>query len=185
MAESYKIEGLDALKRNINELTADLKRKVVRAGLRDAAAPIARQARANAPVLKEDHPYRLPNTLKKSIITKASKEFNGKNGVIGVYISVKKRKGLGGKESAKNPFDPFYWRFMEFGFTAVGGKKITGGTNLRNKTRNERVRSGAAKWIPGKRFMGRAFDANSARAIDIFKARLKVRIDKANKKASK
>jgi HK97 gp10 family phage protein len=170
MVESYKIEGLDALKRSINELTADLKRKVVRAGLRDAAAPIARAARAKAPVMNpwkvihtqkgpkrvETHPYRLPGTLKNSIITKASKHFNGKNGEIGVYIAVRKRKGLGGKAGARNPFDPFYWRFQEFG------------------TRHHAAQP----------FMGPAFDANSARAIDIFKARLKVRIDKANKKAS-
>jgi HK97 gp10 family phage protein len=152
MAESYKIEGLDALKRSINELTADLKRKVVRAGLRDAAAPIAKAARAKAPVLKKDHPYRLPGTLKRSIITKASKEFNGKNGEIGVYIAVRKRKGLGGKAGARNPFDPFYWRFQEFG----------------------------TQHHAAQPFMGPAFDANSARAIDIFKARLKTRIDKAN-----
>ena len=147
-----EIEGLADLKRSLADLTSDLKRKVVRAGLRDAAAPIAKQARANAPVLKKDHPYRLPGTLKKSIITKASKQFNGRNGEIGVYVAVRKRKGLGGKASARNPFDPFYWRFQEFG------------------TKTQAARP----------FMGPAFDANASRAIDIFKARLKTRIDKAN-----
>ena len=147
-----EIEGLADLKRSLADLTADLKRKVIRAGLRDAAAPIAKQARANAPTLKKDHPYRLPGTLKRSIITKASKRFNGQSGEIGVYVAVRKRKGLGGKDSARNPFDPFYWRFQEFG------------------TKKQAARP----------FMGPAFNANAERAIDIFKARLKTRIDKAN-----
>jgi HK97 gp10 family phage protein len=148
----YKIDGLGELKHAISVLTADLKRKVVRSALRDAAAPIAKAARAKAPVLKGDHTYRLPGTLKRSIITKASKEFNGKNGEIGVYVAVRKRKGLGGEVGARNPFDPFYWRFQEFG------------------TQHHRAQP----------FMGPAFDANASRAIDIFKARLKTRIDKAN-----
>ena len=151
-----EIEGLADLKRSLAELTNDLKRKVVRAGLRDAAAPIAKSAREKAPVLKKPATYRLPGTLKKSIITKASKRFNGRNGEIGVYVAVRKRKGLGGKAGARNPFDPFYWRFQEFG----------------------------TQHHAAQPFMGPAFDAKSARAIDIFKARLKVRIDKANKKAS-
>lgn len=151
MAE--QIEGLADLKRSLADLTNDLKRKVIRAGLRDAAAPIAKQARANAPVLKNEHPYRLPGTLKRSIITKASKQFNGRTtGEIGVYVAVRKRKGLGGKLSARNPFDPFYWRFQEFG----------------------------TKKQAAKPFMGPSFDANASKAIDIFQARLKTRIDKAN-----
>jgi HK97 gp10 family phage protein len=150
MAE--QIEGLGDLKRSLAELTNDLKRKVIRAGLRDAAAPIAKQARENAPVLKKPATYRLPGTLKRSIITKASKRFNGQNGEIGVYVAVHKRKGLGGKASARNPFDPFYWRFQEFGTQKQAAKP----------------------------FMGPAFNANAQSAISIFQSRLKTRIDKAN-----
>lgn len=150
MAE--QIEGLADLKRSLDDLTNNLKKRIVRAALRDAAAPMLRQARANAPVLKSEHPYRLPGTLKRSIVAKSSKRFNGRNGEIGVYIAVHKRKGLGGKASARNPFDPFYWRFQEFG------------------TKRHRAQP----------FMRPAFDANASRAIDIFKARLKTSIDKAN-----
>ena len=152
MADSQRIHGLDDLNRAIKELAADLRRKVVRAALRDAAKPIQRSAVANAPVLKKPHPYRLPGTVRQSIKIKSSKVFNGQNGEIGVFVSVGKRKGLGGKASARNPFDPFYWRFLEF---------VTQGK-------------------PRQPFMGPAFNANTGRAIEIFKARLKTRIDKAN-----
>ncbi|MGL4480451.1 MAG: HK97-gp10 family putative phage morphogenesis protein [Aeromonas veronii] len=152
MAETVKLEGLDDLNRAIKELVGDLKRKVVRSALRDAAKPIQRAAVANAPVLKQDHPYRLPGTLKKSIVIKASKRFEGQGGEIGVYVAVRKRKGLGGKLSARNPYDPFYWRFVEFGTVKIAPR----------------------------RFMTRAFDANAQGAIEIFQARLKTRIDKAN-----
>ena len=155
MVETVKIDGLDDLNAAIKQLSFDLKRKVVRSALRDAAKPIQKAAVANAPTLQGEHPYRLPGTLKRSILVKASKLKNGKNGEIGVYIAVRKRKGLGGKASARNPFDPFYWRFLEFGTSKMKARP----------------------------FMNPAFEANSTRAIDIFKARLKVRMDQANRRA--
>lgn len=154
MAETVKLEGLDDLNRAIKELVGDLRRKVVRAALRDAAKPIQRAAVAAAPVLKKPHPYRLPGTLKRSILVKASKRFNGAGGEIGVYIAVRKRKGLGGKASARNPFDPFYWRFMEFG-TARQGKRP---------------------------YLLPAFETNTRNAIKIFQDRIKDRIEKANRR---
>ena len=152
MAET--VTGLADLKLALKDLAADLKKKVVRAALRDAAAPMRKAAIAAAPVLKKPHPYRLPGTLKKSIIVKASKRYNGRGGEIGVYLTVTKRKGLGGKPGARNPFDPFYWRFQEFG----------------------------TKKQPAKKFLTPAFDSNATRAIDIFQARIKTRIDKANRR---
>ena len=152
MAETVKLDGLDDLNRAIKELKADLRCKVARAALRDAAKPIQRAAVAAAPVLKGEHPYRLPGTLRRSIKVKASKRFKGQDGEIGVFVSVSKRKALGGKSSARNPFDPFYWRFMEFG----------------------------TKKLPRQQFMTPAFEANTDNALRIFQARLKTRIDKAN-----
>lgn len=154
MAETVKLEGLDDLNRAIKELVGDLRRKVVRAALRDAAKPIQRAAVAAAPVLKKPHPYRLPGTLKRSILVKDSKRFNGAGGEIGVYVAVRKRKGLGGKAGARNPFDPFYWRFQEFG-TAKQGRQP---------------------------YLLPAFEANTRNAIRIFQDRIKVRIDKANRR---
>lgn len=154
MAE--QIEGLADLKLAIKDLAADLKKKVIRGALRDAAKPIQKQAVATAPVLKKDATYRLPGTLKKSILTKASKRFKGQDGEIGVFISASKRKALGGKRSARNPFDPFYWRFLEFG------------------TVKQRA----------LRFLTNAFNANSSQSIRIFQDRVKTRIDKANKRKS-
>lgn len=150
MAE--QIEGLGDLKSALSELANDLKRKVIRAALRDAAKPMYRAAVRTAPVLKKPATYRLPGTLRRSITVKSSKRFSGQNGEIGVYIAVKKRKDLGGKLSAHNPFDPFYWRFLEFG------------------TQKMRARP----------YLKPAFDANVQRAITIFQSRMKTRIDKAN-----
>jgi DNA polymerase len=94
------------------------------------------------------------SALKKSILVKASKRYIVRGGEIGVYLTVQKRKGLGGKASARNPFDPFYWRFQEFG----------------------------TKKQPARKFLTPAFDNNAQRAIDIFQARIKTRIDKANRR---
>jgi HK97 gp10 family phage protein len=152
MAET--IEGLADLKAAFKDLANDLKRKVLRAALRDAAKPIQKAAVQAAPTLKSEHPYRLPGTLKKSIITKASKRFRGQDGEIGVYVAVRKRKGLGGKSSARNPFDPFYWRFQEFG------------------TKNQ----------PARPFLRQAFDRNTTQAVDIFSRQVLKRIEKANRR---
>lgn len=152
MADTQRIHGLDDLNRAIKALTADLRRKVVREALRAAGSPIRKAAIAKAPVLKKSHPYRLPGTLRRSIAIKSSRVFNGQDGNVGVYISVSKRKGLGGKASAINPFDPFYWRFQEFGTAKQAAQP----------------------------FLEPAFNANTGRAIELFKLRLKARIDKAN-----
>jgi HK97 gp10 family phage protein len=157
MAGEYfeaKLLGAEDLNRALRELTADLKKKVLRGALRDAARPIARQARSLAPVLKDQHPYRLPGTLARSIVVRNSKVQNGQGGEIGVYVSVRKRAKLGGKASARNPFDPFYWRFLEFG------------------TRKMRAR----------RFMLPAFEAQREQALAIVQARIRARIEQANRR---
>jgi len=148
------VKGLADMRLALGNLTRDLKRKVVRAALRDAAAPIAKAARAAAPVLKKDHPYRIRGTLKRSIMVKASKVYRGQQGEIGVYVGVGKRKGLGGRRGARNPFDPFYWRFQEFGTRHHGRQP----------------------------FMAPAFERENRRALDIFQRRIKERIDQANKR---
>ena len=58
MADEIKVEGLADLKAAVEELTADLRKKVIVGALRDAAKPIVAAAKAAVPVLQTPSPYR-------------------------------------------------------------------------------------------------------------------------------
>lgn len=180
-----RIEGLGDLKIAIEALKTDLRKRVVRGALRDAAKPMLNHARANAPSLQRNARYRTPGLLKRSIKVFASRQFNGRDGTLGVYIAVRgNRKALraSGGRGAKNPNDPFYWWWQEFGFTAVGRRAIRGGQRNRSLRRAERIQQGSGRKIPGKHFLSNAFRFTSGIAVTIFQARIKTRIDEANRR---
>lgn len=181
-----RTEGLADLKIAVEALKQDLRKRVVRGALRDAAKPMVAHARANAPSLKSTSRFRTPGLLKRSIKVFNSKQFSGRNGTLGVYIAVRGNKKLvrAGRRAgpgSKNLNDPYYWFWQEFGFTAVGRHgKIRGWRRNRETRIAERVRVGTARRIPGKHFMTNAFRFTSNAALTIFQAKMKARIDQAN-----
>jgi len=152
--ERVKIEGLADMESAMRVLTQDLRRKVSRKALREAARPIVQAAKAQAPVLKGEHPYRLPGTVKRSIRVVSSKVYRGQSGEYGVFVTAFKRRSLGGKRSARNPFDPFYWRFLEFG----------------------------TKKMAARPFMVPAFEAKKSEALRIVQDALARRIQEADRR---
>lgn len=158
---TVRVDGLKQLEQAIDELTLDLSRRVIRGALRDAAQPIMRGARQRAPVLKSAHPHRVPGTLRRNIVTLNSKRAR-REGMIGVYIRVRRLakgavtafKRATGRKGAQNPFDPFYWWFLEFG----------------------------TKRIAARRYMRGAFESARTQALDIFTRRVGERIAKANRR---
>lgn len=157
-----RVEGLGRLNEAVEELTGDLRKKVVVGALRDAARPIVTGAKQRAPVLRSPHPYRVPGVLRRNIAVFRSKTFRGQDGVLGVYIRVrrltggaisafKRATGLAGR---RNPFDPFYWWFLEFG----------------------------TRTIAPRRFLAGAFQAARLNAVAIFERRIGERIRKANER---
>jgi HK97 gp10 family phage protein len=57
-------------------------------------------------------PYRKPGTVKQAIRVRTSKA-DRRAGDVGVFVNVRPAKA--GQRGAKNPNDPFYWRWLEFG----------------------------------------------------------------------
>jgi len=120
-----KIHGLDDLKRVLDELPKQLRRKVVLGALRKAARVPLQAARQVVPVMSSADaakaPYRTPGLIKRRLMVRASKS-SGRAGNVGVFINVKPLKTaairgfrrIGGK-SSQNPVDPFYWKFVNFG----------------------------------------------------------------------
>lgn len=120
---SVRLEGVDELKRALADAAAGIRKKAVRGALREAGKVIQIAAKARAPVMntaayKTAPKYRKPGTVKKAIAVRASK-FARRRGDEGVFIGVRSLRGAAqkkkGKAGAKNPNDPFYWRFLELG----------------------------------------------------------------------
>lgn len=162
MAEvTVQVEGLKRLEQAIDELTVDMSRRVVRAALRDAAQPIVRGARTRAPVLRTPHPYRVPGTVRRNIGVFNSKDAR-RQGMVGVYIRVRRLskgavtafKRATGHKGARNPFDPFYWWFLEFG----------------------------TKRIAPRKYLSSAFHSARTQALEVFTRRIGERIAKANRR---
>lgn len=124
---TVKLEGVDDLKRALAGAAKTIRTKAVRGALREAGKVIQGAARGMAPVLKVAAPFRKAGTIKRNIVVRASK-FARRAGDEGVFINVrpigssKARVARLGKASAKNPNDPYYWRFLEFGTVKMSAR---------------------------------------------------------------
>lgn len=141
VAEVSRVEGLEQLDARLRELTTQLRARVLRNALSAGAREVRNAARRSAPVLRAGTalkaPYRKPGTVRDAIRVRTSKVAK-RSGDVGVFVNVKPLPGnkykrtttrlpFTGKKvkkfvlvkrterSAKNPNDPFYWRFLEFG----------------------------------------------------------------------
>lgn len=120
MADGFtvKLEGIEELKRSLAGATSKIRTKAVRGALRKAGQVISKEAKQNAPVLSAPTKTRKPGTVKQAIAVRNSK-FARQAGNEGVFVGVRPLRGSRqkklGKAGAKNPNDPFYWRFVEFG----------------------------------------------------------------------
>lgn len=114
--EVVRIEGLDNLKRKLAEVPKAMRKRVLRNALAAGAREVRDVAKRNAPVLtlgtSLKAPYRKPGTVKQAIRVRTSKA-DRRAGDVGVFVNVRPAKA--GQRGAKNPNDPFYWRFLEFG----------------------------------------------------------------------
>lgn len=115
------IEGLDDAIRALRELPKKLRFVAIRKALKAAGQVFQAQAIANAPVLAQSTKYRTAGLVKKNIVVRASK-IARRRGDLGSYVTVRKlsaAKILKGKAAGfgagRNPFDPFYFRFLEKG----------------------------------------------------------------------
>lgn len=168
MSEYAQIIGLDDAKSALDNLVKKMRKKIVRSALRAASKPIIAAAKANAPIKT--------GLLQRRIGAFTSKKYNGRTGVIGLYI--KPRSSAKARKTKNLSQDPFYYRFQEAGFHAVGSKRIAGGKRRRAAT----LATGKYRFIEGKKFLGRAFESQSKNALSIFTAEIKKSIDAENKR---
>ncbi|TEA79834.1 HK97-gp10 family putative phage morphogenesis protein [Allopusillimonas ginsengisoli] len=158
MKTTIQMTGLRELGLAMKELDSRLQKKMGRNAVAAGARVIQKQAKQNAPLLKEPASNRKRGTIKKQIRSKAERK---KNGIFEARVWV---KGIGkkkvqefktatGQNSSQNPNDPFYWWMVELGTAKT----------------------------PPQPFMRPAFGAKKVQAAEKIKSNLADRIDKEAK----
>lgn len=195
MAEIVRVEGLADLQLTLQGLPTHLRDKVMYKLLRKAAAPILKAAKANAPVAKKGTRRVIPGLVKGTLKISTSRYWKPVKGEFGVYIKpispqkIKRLKRTARKANAAVYFgDPFYYRFQEMGFHAVGKTRIYGSFERKRRNigisqskrarRQEEYASGKHTFVPGKKFIGNAFESQRYNALNIIKADLVAEIIK-------
>ena len=107
---TVKLEGIGELRRALAALPDKLRRRALVTIMRAGGRVVLKAARAAVPVLATPNAYRTRGLLKRRLSVRVSKQ-DRRAGDVGVFVNVKPVKGGG----AKNPLDPYYWRFVAFG----------------------------------------------------------------------
>lgn len=173
-----KVRGLPDLALALRGIPEKLRKRVLRNALAAGARVVRDEARrAAAPDLREPRraPHRAPGTMRKAIVVRTSKR-DRRAGDVGVFVNVRPAKP--GQRGAKSRTDPFYWRWVNFGWNAAGRR--TNGRGAQGK-RYRRFLSGhvGMKMIPGRHFL----EAGARRldeALRVFIANVGPQIRKLN-----
>ena len=190
MGVEFKLSGLPDMRRALADIPGKLRRKALQDALKEGARLIRNTAKSLAPVLqpqrddkgrvRKPSPYRKKGTLKKAIAVRTSK-LAKRAGNVGVFVNVRPAKK--GQRSAKNPRDPYYWKFQEFGFTPHTGPRKGKAATAAKRQRRLSLKRGEARQIAGKRFLTRAA-AQLPEALRIFQRRLSAEMHKLNIRGS-
>lgn len=181
MVVEARVQGLPDFKRELLALPEKLRKRALRNALAAGARVVRDAARVEAPVLSQQNallaPYRTPGLLRKSIVVRTSKR-DRRMGDVGVFVNVRPAKGAA--RGAKSKLDPFYWRWLEFGWNPASGE--TGGArgNAGKRYRRKLNAQSPSKIRSGFRFLA----SGAARlddALKVFTAKLRPAIDKLNK----
>lgn len=148
-----KVSGIPDLRAALAAIPPKLRVRALRNALAAGARLVQRAARGKTPVISASalavrKGYRKPGTVQKAISVRTSK-IARRSGDVGVFVNVKPAKA--GSRGAKNPNDPFYWRWLNWGWNPA--RKSDGLGRAGVKFRAKLNKSGAAKRIPGAEFL--------------------------------
>lgn len=182
MAVDAKVLGLPDLREALSTLPAKLRVRALRNALTAGARVVQKEARRLTPILKLStfsgsyayrKGYRKPGTVQKAISVRTSK-LARRAGNVGVFVNVRPVKGAArGSRSAK---DPFYWRWIDKGWTPAGGDRSAAGRRDRRRLNRE----GAPKAKPGAFFI-RGAAVKLGEALQVFLRKIEPAIAKLNK----
>jgi len=177
------INGLPDLRAALAGIVPKLRRRALRDALKAGARLVQREARRTAPVLKTTtysgasavrRGVRAVGTVRKAISVRTSK-LATRRGDIGVFVNVRPAKA--GQRGARSPRDPYYWRWLNFGWTPASGPgRYTIAARRDRRLRNAR---GDPKLRGGHRFL-EAGARMLQQALAVFVREIGPRIQKLN-----
>lgn len=184
-----RMSGLEEIKAELHALPDKLRKRALLNALRAGARLVRDAARARTPVLEVStrsgasalrRGVRRVGTVKNAISVRTSK-LARRRGDVGVFVNVRpltRAQRIGGKWRGKiDPRDPFYWRWLEFGWNPAGRDRSAAGKRERRRL----ARIGAAKAKPGAGFL-RAAVGRLPGALPIIEAKLRPAIAKLNQR---
>lgn len=181
MAEQLQIKGLRELEAAMKAFVPKLQKRGIRQALGAGARVIRDAARLKAP--------ERTGTLKRNIQAVVGR-INARQGIQSAYVGVEtgkvgpaiagkvevKRKGKtrlrAQTKREKRGEDPYYYRFQELGFTAVGRRKARSGASKRRGGQTLGTK------VPGIRFLTKALEGSAGAAIEMFRATLAAFVEK-------
>lgn len=173
------VKGLDEIERRLKAMPKKMATRVLNKAIRKGANVIARQVRADAP-------FRTGAIKRNVLVKRGRRDFD--NGLEARYVigvqhgkvrteptKFKTKKGVRERKLTaydRRGQDPFYFRFQELGFHAVGTRKREVvdnkflGTTKRVRATNVIRGGGSARFVSGKKFMTNALPRARGQAID-------------------
>lgn len=154
---TVKIEGLQDVRQALMSIVPKLRKKAIREALTAGARLVQREARRLAPILKlttyggasaHRRGVRSVGTVRKAISVRTSK-LSTRRGDVGVFVNVRPVKS--GARGAKNPKDPYYWRWINFGWNPSAG--LNRNSTAARRERRARTIAGDPKVKQGHRFL--------------------------------
>lgn len=158
---SVKIEGLDALTRRLKQFPVTLQRRALGNAMRAGAREIAREVKARAPVDS--------GVLRRNIGTKRGRRQFDRGLVQRQIIGVKH-----GRTNKRG--DPFYFRFQEKGYTAVGRRKAA--NRATRLARRLGFGNTGGRFIPGRKFLAGGLVTGEGAALNAIRTRLQRELDR-------
>lgn len=126
MIES-KIRGIPDLRDALLTIAPRLRKRALRNALAAAGRVVRDAARQRVPILNPMRPgnasaiargIRKPGTVRKALVVRTSKTAR-RAGDVGVFVNV--RPARGSDRGGKNPNDPFYARWLQWGSNKMAG----------------------------------------------------------------
>lgn len=178
MANAIPVQGLAEMRKALLDFPKKLQRRPLDKAMSAGARVIVAAAKQLAPVRT--------GALRRNILAKRGQKRYAPGAesywIIGVRhgktnTSTRTASGRARRVSAydRKGDDPYYWRFQNLGYTAVGRRPAVSGAKKRRGVR------AVGRWIPPKRFMERGFAAGVPRALDKFRETMTAEIARVTK----